>query len=374
MSGFRLMDYNYAFDPKTGLSASSSDSEFPVTNLRRFFRSKVWRSAGFFRFTTAKYLDFKESAMGSELSAVVAVGDYTRAELAAAIKAALELAGADTYTVTFDEDTGKWTIASNGSYLALLQNTGTNVANSIWSAIGFAVDADSSGALTYTGPKIAIHTVERIVFDLRSIESIDSVAVLFNPQRGEGVKLSSSAVLKLKLNALDLWESPAVEQTLSIDYIYDIATHFFSANQNYRFVCIEITDPQNANLYVEISKVIISKATQFSQQPEMGFRDRVLDMSRATETAYGHRYSDIYPNRRTLDFNYAVMTESDCETMQKIYARVGSTVPVCAVLDPEAALFDKDRFFLYGYFPQRQDVGHRALTYFDLPLGIEEAM
>jgi hypothetical protein len=40
----RILDYNYVFDSKVGLTASSADSEFPVTNLRDFHRDRVWRS------------------------------------------------------------------------------------------------------------------------------------------------------------------------------------------------------------------------------------------------------------------------------------------------------------------------------------------
>jgi hypothetical protein len=42
----RIVDRNYLFDPTVGLTASSESSNFPVSNLRKFFRSKVWRTTG----------------------------------------------------------------------------------------------------------------------------------------------------------------------------------------------------------------------------------------------------------------------------------------------------------------------------------------
>ena len=40
----RIVDYNYVFDSSVDLIASTADSEFPVTNLKRFQRAKVWRT------------------------------------------------------------------------------------------------------------------------------------------------------------------------------------------------------------------------------------------------------------------------------------------------------------------------------------------
>ncbi len=47
----RLVDFNYALQSATVVTASSSNSEFPVSNLKKSFRSKVWRSSGYFVIT-----------------------------------------------------------------------------------------------------------------------------------------------------------------------------------------------------------------------------------------------------------------------------------------------------------------------------------
>lgn len=44
MSTFKILDYNYIFDESVLLEASTADAAFPVTNLRKFNRSKVWRT------------------------------------------------------------------------------------------------------------------------------------------------------------------------------------------------------------------------------------------------------------------------------------------------------------------------------------------
>jgi hypothetical protein len=265
MSEFRILDDNYAFDPSVIITATSEDPNFPASNLRRYHRSRVWRSA-------------------------------------------------------------------------------------------------------------TVDSPQRVVFDLRSIEEIDSFALLFNPIRGEGVKFSDSAVIRLLASATNVWSSPAVDVTLTLDQDYEVITHFFTTAQSYRYWAVEVSDPGNAYGYIEIPKIILSKSTQLSQAPEIGFSDTLEDQSKTDETAYGHRYADLYPTRRSMEFSYSAMTSDDIETLQRIYARVGKVTPIAVALDPTETLFDKDRFFLYGYLNSSFKAGHRFYSFFDSGLSIEEAL
>lgn len=95
-------------------------------------------------------LDFTETGP-TVRAATIAAGVYkTPHALAAAIQAAMNAVATDNYTVTYSDSTGKFTIATDGSLLSLLWNTGTNTANTIGDKIGFSVAADDTGALTYT--------------------------------------------------------------------------------------------------------------------------------------------------------------------------------------------------------------------------------
>lgn len=265
MSEFRILDYNYAFDPAVTITATTENANFPVSNLARFSRSRVWRST-------------------------------------------------------------------------------------------------------------SVTAVQRIVFDLRTTEEIDSFVVLFNPMQGEGVKFSEGAVIKLQANATNVWSAPAVNVTLSIDEGYDVITHFFATAQTYRYWALEITDIGNAYGYIEIAKIILAKGTQLGQAPEIGFTDTLTDQSNIAETPYGHRYADVFPSRRRLEFNYSALAEDDIETLQNIFARVGQVTPIALALDPTATLFDKDRFFLYGYLTEKFQGTNRFYSYFDSGLSLVEAL
>ncbi len=374
-SEFRILDYNYLFDSSVLLTPSSEDAAFPVENISHFHRSKAWHSAGCFVINSANdKLNFADG--GGELTATIASATYaTPAALAAAIDTALEAAGGANYTVAFSSSTGKWTITSDGGTFSLLCLTGADgpmLGNtSIFTTIGFSVAADLSGALTYTGTLIAIHTEESVVIDLGASEPINSFAILFDRYLGSG--LTSSAVLKLQGNASNSWASPSVDTTLSVDSNWDVVTHFYSSNQTYRYWRIKIVDPQNPVLYISLPTCFLSLATQLSQQPQMGMALSRKDLSRSPRTAYGHRYTDIYPTLRQVKFAYANLLESDVQTLELIYERVGSVTPIMLCLDATGSVFDKDRFALYGYLGEDQTSENQFYTYFNIGLVLEEA-
>lgn len=100
--------------------------------------------------SSTEVLDFLDDATTRAVS--VDVKTYKCPEdLAAALETAMNAAGSsNTFTVSFSKTTGKFTIASSGTTLSLLWNTGANAASSIGTKLGFLVAANDTGALTYT--------------------------------------------------------------------------------------------------------------------------------------------------------------------------------------------------------------------------------
>lgn len=369
---FRILDHNYVFQENVTLTASSSGASFPVNNITHYFRSKIWRSSGTFVIgSTNNKLDFAEAVAGPELTATITSGTYTASSLATEIKTQLEAVGANTYTVTHSGSTGKWTIATAGTALELRWQ-GTNSASSIGGALGYDTSSNQTGATSYTGAEIAIHTEESIIIDLQTIEEIDSVALVFDPLTG--IKLSTDAVIRIQANATNVWTSPAVNQLLTLDFNLDVATHFFTADQSYRYWRLLIQDPKNLNLYVEISKIVLSNATILDHGPEIGFKYQINDQSRVSRNEYGHEFSDVYPSQQAFEFNLNVLPFADIETLADIFRRVGNTSPICISLDSTEELFDKDRFFIYGKINGRLTSTHLFYDRFNQDLSIIESM
>jgi len=94
------------------------------------------------------YFDFVE--VTNEISAEITAGVYTASGLCTAIKTALETDGANTYTVTYNYQTSKFNIASDGVLFTIKWSTGTNAIKSIGKSIGFDISADDSAATNYT--------------------------------------------------------------------------------------------------------------------------------------------------------------------------------------------------------------------------------
>jgi hypothetical protein len=108
--------------------------------------------------SSTRFIDWTDD--DGTLAASVAVKTYrTPIELADAIASAMNAASTETYTVTYSNTTGKFTIAtSTSSTLSLLWNTGTNAANSIGTKIGFLVAANDTGSLSYLSDSAQVLT------------------------------------------------------------------------------------------------------------------------------------------------------------------------------------------------------------------------
>lgn len=373
---FRILDFNWAQRSSVNVAATSEDANFPATNVRdNPHRTAVWRSSGYFELTSSiNKLDFKESGGGSEKSVAIPVGNYTASELEFEVKNQMEAVSGvgATYTVSLSATTGKWTIATDQSFLSLLWSSGSQSGSSIGSTLGFATSADDTGATSYTGASIALHTVERLVIDLVSTnEPVDSFALVFPP---EDIKLTNQATLKLRANATNVWTSPSVDESLTIDENLGVATHFFSSDQAYRYWAVEVTDSKNPNLFVELSKVILAKATTLDHGPEVGFSYEIADTSDVESTEFGHEYHDLLPNRTAFGFNLRLMPVADQTKLANIYNRVGRVTPVAIALDADAELFDKDRFFLYGRLSGSLSQANVFRNNFDQELTLTEAL
>lgn len=216
-------------------------------------------------------------------------------------------------------------------------------------------------------------TSENVVIDLQTAESIDSFAMVFDPV--EGIKFTSSATIKIQANATNVWTSPAVDVTLTIDNDYSVITYFWSSAQSYRYWRLTMADATNTYGFLEVPKLILSASTQLTQMPEMGFKEFNKDTSRVVQTDYGHRYADSYPTIRSLELAYKEITEADKQSLYAIYRRLGRTTPLAIALDPTESFFNnKDEHFFYGYLNNDFEPAQVFSTYFDANLAIVEAM
>lgn len=303
---------------------------------------------------------------------MVVEGEYTATTLAAFLQTKLTLDAGTAITVTYSQTTGKFTISKASGTLQLLWDSGANTANSIGSALGFDTSVDYTGAITYSSARIACHTEEFALIDIRTTEAIDTCYILFDPIIGN--KISSEGAIYIQGNASPNFNSPAVSQLLTFDEDVGVYSHIWTTDQSYRYWRIKIVDPSNPNIYVELPKVILGKSTTLSRGPEIGFNYKFTDFSDVQTTAYGNSYVDTYPIRSDMELNFKLLVESDVNTLIDIFNRNGVSTPMLWILDAQEEILSKNRFAIYGRMASELSFKHIIAEYFETQIKVIEAL
>lgn len=263
MSCLKLLDYNYVFDSSVELTASTADTSFPVSNLRKFQRGRVWR-------TTSS-------------------------------------------------------------------------------------------------------TAQSLVIDLKTAEEINMAVIVF--EKDSQVSFQPNQTLKIQANATNVWTAPAVDVSLSLDEDAGVLSYFWATAQEYRYWRLYMDDQYNGYSYFEVPKLFLGKGTELTQPPSIGFKFKEKDQSKITDTEYGVEYSDVYPGRRYMSFDFRALSDADRFTMRKIYERLGKVKPLLSVLDPDEDTFiDKDEYILYAYLNNDYDAVQEFYTYFNMSIDLRECL
>lgn len=367
----KFLNYNLSSQNETTVTSSTADVDYPATNLKHDFRSKKWMSApngAFVIDNSNNEIDFEET-ISVELTATLVPGTYNAATLATEISTKMDAAGANTYTVQYSQATGLWTVSSSGAYFSLLCNSGTNQSKNTFKKILGFTNSDKTGALTYTGTNIAIHTEEWVTFDAITSEPVDTIA-LFWPKES-GIKLSDSAIVKVQANATNNWSAPAINVTMTIDNDYMVASHLFSTDQSYRFWRVSIIDPSNAYLQVELGVFYVGKSLTV-QDADNGFTFTTKDTSKTYQNDFGNMYVDEYPMENTLDLDFTVLQYQEAKTIENAYRQNGLRKPVLVILDPTEIVFSKNHFLVYGKMTKPVEIKQVSYDIFNTSLVIRE--
>lgn len=316
--------------------ASSRDAFFPESNIQNPLRAKDWRSAGFYRVAG---------------SSIVVDGAYSRAQLLAELNEWDE-----DILFRFNGRTGRFEIESDDVF---------SIDDPILEILGF--DEPLSGESEYQGARIAIHTEEFLIFDMKTPVTIDTVALLWQKPK---ILLSPLAEIRLEANPTPDFSAPVFSTVLERDERIDVISKGFSA-QHYRYWRIVIVDPENANLYVSLGTVVLGQADDVLVVVENGFQFGINDATTRSRTLYGQGYFDVYPQMKSLQLRFDLMELAESERLIEMFAAVGKSRPVYIELDPLEKALSKE-FWIYGTVANDVGLGHVSLAYFGSSLQIEE--
>lgn len=182
------------------------------------------------------------------LTATITPATYTAQTLVAEIKTRMDAAG-DTYTPSYSESTGKFTLASASAFELLWKN-GTNTANTAGTPLGFVVTSDDVDEITYTGDNVSIHTSEAVDCDFGTASEYNMVCLLNH-------NLTASAVITVY---------GADDDAFTSNVVTDVVTHntlniyfYLAAARTKRYCRIHVIDTANPSCYLQFGVIVIGK-------------------------------------------------------------------------------------------------------------------
>lgn len=342
----KLISHIYSQDSTTTIQASSENVLFPSSNIRSPIRAKEWRSSGNFEITE----DNKTLTLNSN-PYDLALGEYTANELAQELSDLLGI------TVSYSKTEGLWTFEDESTF---------SLSGDLLSQLGFPTSS-LSGSDSYTGSDIAIHTSESVIFDLKTTEEIDTIALLWS---AGDYRLSDNAVITLEAHSVNNWDSPSFSQTLTFDNRNEIAQAHFSS-QSYRYWRIKIVDPANVHLYVSLGVVVLGKADEVITWTSNGFTCGFRDLTKIQETDFGQSYADLAPKLKSMTLNFDVLSNEEQESLITLFQKVGVGKQIFVSIDPNESRLLSD-YFIYGRLNSPLGMRHQSLSYFSTSLEIVE--
>lgn len=337
---FRLLTDNFLDDQVfANINTSSAQTSFPVSNtFDKKRRAKIWRSEGFFNVTSSNNTIVFEESVGVDLTATIAMGEYTSvSDLLVAVKAALEAVGGSTYTVSQDSTTLKLKIESDGSggggILTLEWSNGSTTASDL---LGFSSASDDTGALSYLADFLRIHSEEFVTVDLGLPTNITSFVA--SGRRNVPINLSTSGTYKIQASPTDAWSSPAFSQTLTADdEVIAALSESGLADQAYRYWRFSMVDKQNPDGFLELSSMFFGNHFDSAEGAvQFPWRSGFEDESDTIKTEGGTTFSTVKQKTQDFSVRWFNLKKEDVEELENIFDEFGTSSPFWVSMDSGA--------------------------------------
>lgn len=375
----RIMNRNFLdLDLISNLTFSSEQAAFPVVNaLNLNRRSKVWRSNGYWKITASNNTIIFRESTGVDLTATITVGEYASSTaLYTAIKAALEVVGASTYTVTSDTSTLKVKIVSNGL-------GGGGIFQIAWpsssmaSMLGFSTDEEDTGALTYVADELRISTGEWIQFDF-GISTLPTAFILIGP-RNRPIRITPSSSITLQANETSVWETGSINTEISLTYDDKVISSINANglwNEALRYARILIEDISNPEGFVEAGAIYLGTFFQATRGAvQFPFNGEYIDNSRTVVSEGGQTISDIREKSEQFSIDWSGLSITEKELIDDLWESLGVTSPFFVQFDPDQAFSNSaSKMIRYVKFTSPPRYALSSPGYYECSMNLREEL
>ena len=341
------------------VTASTEHPSFPAVNTQHRWYKKPWRSRygagsgwGLFRMSASIVKIYFDEG-GAELEATIVAGDYNATTLCAAVKTAMEAAGALTYTVTHDDTTKLFTIAGSGNFSLHLSTT----ASAAWGALGWTSGVDTASAATHTAEELRVHTSEFLYCDGGATLDLRHVSI-------KGHNLRSTATVTVRYYS-DAFVTLVDSEVLT----WHVGQIGARTAKSARYFAVEVADPGNPDGYVEIGLVWAGDADALHYGFTMDRSEIPEDPSVVTSSDDGQE--STIQRTKFKGWNYifdAVEPNTDRPLLLAVFEEIGKTRP-CFIVPAPPDSGDIGLLAEYVTLPE-WEWSHVAGLYWGLSLGV----
>jgi len=366
---FKFITDNF-IDQATGFYYSSQDAGYPASNVKQAFRSRVWRSNGYFLVNQSNNQLLIND--GSDKLITLSNNEYlSGALLATELQTKLNAASTN-FTVSYSSITNKFTVSRTSTFAIKWTSGQTNA----FDLFGYSELVDDTGLSSYESDEARIcYPSEWFKFDFAISRNPKAVILLDDIE--DGIKIQPSTTIKIQGNTADSWNSPEeIDLPFGQENITKINMDgIFS--KAYRWVKLNIEDKTNPLGRQQLGKIYVGDVFELeSSNVQRELPQTSSDLSSTEQSINGEEYSDIRPS---FDKFESIMIEycnkNDVDLVKSVYKKFKKHTPFFVSIDSEATVTnDVNEWTKYVKFTNEPEFQTVAPNIWNIRMALKEVI
>lgn len=207
---------------------------------------------------------------------------------------------------------------------------------------------------------------DSVVVDLGSNRPLDSFFIVDNPASGFGI-----STLTFEANPTNVWTSPLVSQSVSLDTTNGIGVLEFTS-ANCRFVRLVMTSTLG---YCELSNFFIGTRTEYADfDISYPVNFQWNNLSTVSKNRYGQRFIDEVTTQRIVSGSLENMNQSEMDSVSDWVNYISNTIPFFIRFDAIQAITNPNKLNGFYYLNSEPKFILNRGNFWSCDLSLEEAL